>query len=80
MGFRALGKVTDGYNTLNDEIKGKQDEVKRSDQFLSEWIKEKIPDMITNLAIRVVDDGSGTIGKATLDAGQDKSFIENLFK
>ena len=39
---------------------------------------EKLPDAVTNLAIRVVDDGSGTIAKEVLDAGTDESFITGL--
>jgi len=81
MGFRAIGRAAEGYNTANDTIRGAQDEVSGGSQgFLQNWITNRLPEMVTNLAIRVVDDGSSTIAKEVLDAGTDKSFIGNLFK
>ena len=81
MGFKTLGQVAEGYNNVNAQIKGAQEEVRQSsDNFLADWITNRLPDMVTNLAIRVVDDGSGTIAKEVLDASTDKSFISNLFK
>jgi len=83
MGFRAVGRAAEGYNTINDQMNaGSAFTGTREDagNFLNTWMTEKLPEMITGLAIRVVDDGSGTIAKEVLDAGTDKSFIGNLFK
>ena len=81
MGFGVLGRVASGYNTANETLNNAQAEANRNPGgFLKDWIMEKLPDAVTNLAIRVVDDGSGTIAKEVLDAGQDKSFIGGLFK
>ena len=81
MGLATIGRVAGGYNTVNDQVRGAQDEVGGSTQgFLNDWITNRLPEMVTGLAIRVVDDGSGTIAKEVLDAGTDQSFIGNLFK
>ena len=83
MGFRAVGRVADGYNHLNDQmnsgaaVTGTQQD---SNNFLSTWMTEKLPEMITGLAVRVVDDGSGTIAKEILDAGTDRSFFGTVFR
>ena len=79
MGFKSVGRVAEGYNTANETLSGARAEVSQSPGgFLKEWIMEKLPDAVTNLAIRVVDDGSGTIAKEVLDAGTDESFITGL--
>ena len=81
MGLAAVGRAAEGYNTVNDRMRGAQDEVGNSTQgFLQDWITNRLPEMVTGLAIRVVDDGSGTIAKEVLDAGTDQSFIGGLFK
>ena len=80
MGFKSVGRAVEGYNTINDQMKGAKDETSRSNNFLTQWITDRLPDVVTNLAIRVVDDGSGTVAKEVLDAGQDKSFLSGLFK
>ena len=81
MGLATVGRVAGGYNTANDRMRGAQDEVSGNSQgFLQDWITNRLPDMVTNLAIRVVDDGSGTIAKEVLDAGTKESFIGSLFK
>ena len=81
MGFASAGRVVGGYNSANETLSGAQAEANRSPGgFLKEWIMDKLPDAVTNLAIRVVDDGSGTIAKEVLDAGTDESFVGGLFK
>ena len=81
MGLATVGRVASGYNTANDTMRGAQDEVGGNTQgFLNDWITNRLPEMVTGLAIRVVDDGSGTIAKEVMDAGTDQSFIGNLFK
>lgn len=81
MGFRAVGRAAEGYNTINDTVRGAQDEVNQSSQgFLQDWITNRLPEMVTGLAIRVVDDGSGTIAKEVLDAGTDRSFLGTIFR
>ena len=80
MGFRAVGRAAEGYNTMNDKMRGAQDEVGGSQNFLNDWITNRLPEMVTGLAIRVVDDGSGTIAKEVLDAGTDRSFLGTIFK
>ena len=80
MGFRAVGRAAEGYNTMNDKMRGAQDEVGGSQNFLNDWITNRLPEMVTGLAIRVVDDGSGTIAKEVLDAGTDRSFLGTSFK
>ena len=79
MGFKSVGRIAEGYNTANETLRGGQAEVNRSPGgFLKDWIMDKLPEAVTNLAIRVVDDGSGTIAKEVLDAGTDESFITGL--
>ena len=82
MGFRAVGRAAEGYNTVNEQMRAAEADVQapNAGNFLSDWVTNRFPEMVTDLAIRVVDDGSGTIAKEVLDAGQDKSFIGNLFK
>ena len=81
MGFATAGRVMGGYNTANEQLSGAQAEVdQNSGGFLKDWITNKLPDLVTGLAVRVVDDGSGTIAKEVLDAGTDQSFIGGLFK
>ena len=81
MGFRTVGRAVENYNTVNDTMRGAQDEMSSGSQgFLKDWITERLPEFVTGLAIRVVDDGSGTIAKEVLDAGTDQSFVGSLFK
>ena len=83
MGFRAVGRAAEGYNTVNEQVNLAKDETGASQNpgnFLNTWVQERLPDWVKNLAIRVVDDGSGTIAKEVLDAGQDKSFVAGLFR
>ena len=82
MGLATIGRVASNYNNANDAVNagnaftGSQD---NANNFLHTWINEKLPEMITGVAVRVVDDGSGTIAKEVLDAGTDKSFLGSLF-
>ena len=82
MGFRAVGRAAEGYNTVNEQVMGGAAETgaPEAGNFLVDWVTNKLPDMVTDLAVRVVDDGSGTIAKEVLDAGQDQSFIGTLFR
>ena len=80
MGFRAVGRAAEGYNTINDKMRGAQDEVGNTQGFLQDWITNRLPEMVTGLAVRVVDDGSGTIAKEILDAGTDRSFLGTMFR
>ena len=81
MGFRTVGRVAEGYNTANETMLGAQDEMSGKGQgFLQDWITNRLPEMVTGLAIRVVDDGSGTIAKEVLDAGTDKRKFNSTYK
>ena len=83
MGFGMLGRIAGNYNSVNDKISGDSaftGDRERADNFLGNWMQEKLPEMVTNLAIRVVDDGSGTVAKEVLDAGEGGGFIGGLFK
>ena len=83
MGFRAVGRAAEGYNTMNDTVNAGDaftSNREKAGNFLNTWMNEKLPEMITGLAVRVVDDGSGTIAKEILDAGTDKSFLGTIFR
>ena len=83
MGFGMLGRIAGNYNTANDKISGDAaftGNQQQADNFLGSWISTKLPEMVTNLAIRVVDDGSGTVAKEVMDAGKGEGFIGGLFK
>lgn len=83
MGFAALGRVAGGYNKVNDELTAGDAMVgnqQKADNFLGNWMSTKLPELITNLAIRVVDDGSGTVAKEVLDAGKGEGFLGGLFR
>ena len=83
MGFGMLGRIAGGYNTTNDKISGDTaftGSQQQADNFLGNWINNKLPELVTNLAIRVVDDGSGTVAKEVLDAGKGEGFIGGLIK
>ena len=83
MGFAALGRVAGGYNKVNDELTagdamtGNQE---KADNFLGNWMSTKLPEVITGLAVRVVDDGSGTVAKEVLEAGKGEGFLGSLFR
>ena len=83
MGLNLIGKLAGEYNTVNDSMNANLATVGTQDQaenFLGTWINEKLPEMITGLAMRVVDDGSGTIAKELIDAGTDENFISKYVK
>jgi hypothetical protein len=40
----------------------------------------KLPELITGLAVRVVDDGSGTAAKEIIDAGKGEGFFGGIFR
>ena len=83
MGFGMLGRIAGGYNSANDKISGDTaftGNQQQADNFLGNWISTKLPEMVTNLAIRVVDDGSGTVAKEVLDAGKGQGFLGGLFR
>ena len=83
MGFGMLGRIAGGYNSANDKISGDAaftGNQQQADNFLGNWISTKLPEMVTNLAIRVVDDGSGTVAKEVLDASKGEGVLGGLFK
>ena len=83
MGFGTLGRIAGNYNSANDKITGDTAVVsggENADNFLGNWIQNKLPEMVTNLAIRVVDDGSATVAKEVLDASKGEGFFGGLFK
>ena len=83
MGFGALGRVAGGYNKVNDELTANDAMVgnqQKADNFLGNWMSTKLPELITGLAVRVVDDGSGTVAKEVLDAGKGEGFLGGLFR
>ena len=84
MGLALIGKLADGYNTVNDTVaagKGQSGNVAAATGFLDNWITNKLPEVITGLASSIVDDGSGAIAKNMIDAGTDDSHIfGNVFR
>ena len=83
MGFGMLGNLAGKYNSVNEKITGDtafSGSQEQADNFLGNWINSKLPGLITDLAIRVVDDGSGTVAKEILDAGQGGGILGGLFK
>ena len=83
MGLAAIGRVAGGYNKVNDELTAGDAVVSGQDKannFLGNWMNEKLPELITGLAIRVVDDGSGTVAKEVMDAGRGEGFLGGLFR
>ena len=78
MGLQFIGKLADGYNTVNDTIamgKGQVGDPEAASGFLNTWMTEKLPELLTGLATTIVDDGSGRIAKEMIDAGTDESHI-----
>ena len=80
MGFKTVGKIAEDFNTINDTVKAGGDFVQDAGGFLNTWMKDRLPELVSDLAIRVVDDGSGTIANEVLNAGTDKGLISSLFK
>ena len=84
MGLAIFGKVADGYNKVNDSIAAGRvgtTTQEEADNFLGNWIREKLPEAITGLAATIVDDGSGAIAKSALDAGtKDSNIFGTLFR
>ena len=83
MGLRLLGRFGDMAGHADDGIKDRSLENTEGDKaqgFLRNFIDDKLPSLITNLAIRVVDDGSGSVAKGMLDAGTDKNFMGGIFR
>ena len=78
-----VGHIAGGYNKVNDTLtegNAMTGSAVDANNFLNNWIKVKLPEVITGLAMRVTDDGSGIIAKEVLDAGKGEGFLGNLFK
>jgi hypothetical protein len=83
MGFGMLGRLAGNYNNANDAVTGHTSVVGGQDQaesFLGNWMGTKLPELITGLAVRVVDDGSGTAAKEIIDAGKGEGFFGGIFR
>ena len=83
MGFGLIGNLASKYNTVNDKLTESNAMTSGNEaagNFLTGWMTEKLPEIITGLAVRVVDDGSGTVAKEVLDAGKGDGFIGNIFR
>ena len=84
MGLALIGKLADGYNTVNDTIaagKGQTGDAAAASGFLDNWITNKLPEVITGLASSIVDDGSGAIAKDMIEVGTGDSHIfGNVFR
>ena len=51
-----------------------------SQSFLSNWIQNRLPEFVTGLATRVVDDGSGTFAKEAISMGTDPQLMGGVFR
>ena len=75
-----FGKVNDfigGAKSADDTlIESRPD----SQNFLSNWIQNRLPEFVTGLATRIVDDGSGTFAKEALSMGTDPQLMGGVFK
>ena len=69
----ALGKAGDQSDLVNDS--------KRSAAgFLQDWMHDKLPGVLQGLAMRIVDDGSATMGMEILKAGKDPNYMGGIFR
>ena len=78
-----VGHIAGGYNKVNDTLtegNAMTSSPVEANSFLNNWINVKLPEVITGLAMRVVDDGSGTIAKEVMDAGKGEGFLGSLLK
>ena len=79
----SVAPIVGGYNEVNDKLTAGDAMIgnqQKADNFLGTWMNEKLPEIITGLAVRVVDDGSGTVAKEVLDAGKGEGFLGGLFR
>ena len=81
MGLSLLGKIAGNYNKTNDTLTAGEaiiNGAESTQDFLGNWMTNKLPEIITGLAVRVVDDGSGTIAKEIGDAAKGDGFLGGL--
>ena len=82
MGFKTLGAINDVVGNIDSNITDRTQPQMNPGEFLKDWVTTKLPDHVVNLAIAVAgrDDGSGTLAKSTLEAGQDKNLFGGIFQ
>ena len=75
-------RIGEGFDAVETNIDNKTVPQKNPQEFLTEWITERLPEAIVTIATKVAgrDDGSGLLAKTALDAGLDDNFAGGMIK
>ena len=75
-----LGKVNDLVGIAKSADDRLMESRPDSQNFLSSWIQTRLPEFVTGIATRIVDDGSGTFAKEALNMGTDPQLMGGVFR
>ena len=80
MNFGFIKDVLGRMGDQSDLSQTRPDAQVNPGEFLSDWVNTRLPEFITGLATRVVDDGSGTLANEALKAGRDENYMGGVFR
>ena len=80
MPFGYITKANDVLGTIQEKAEPRNIPQKNPMEFLDGWVKDNLPDAVINIATKVAgrDDGSGLLGKMTMEMGEDPNVGEYI--